>query len=67
VVELLTSSIASKGYSRSSMKVRSHEWLMDPNAFLKSIYSMYMSWFVSLASSSATISDCIYLVVLLLL
>jgi hypothetical protein len=67
VVELVymlpTSSIASREYPRSSMIVRTCGWLMDPNAFLKSMYSMYMSWFVSLASSSIAISVCICLVV----
>jgi hypothetical protein len=69
VVELVymlpTNSIASKGYLRSSMIVKSRVWSMEPKAFLKSMYNMYMSWFVSLASSSAAISICICLVVLL--
>ena len=44
-------SIASVGYPRSSMSANSLAWSIVPNAFLKSIYVMYMSLFVSLASS----------------
>ena len=38
-------------YPRSSMSVNSLAWSIEPNAFLKSIYVMYMSLLVSLASS----------------
>ena len=31
---------------------------IEPNAFLKSIYRMYMSWLVKQASSSAAINVC---------
>jgi hypothetical protein len=40
-------------------------WSIEPKAFLKSMYRMYISWFVSLASSSAAISIWICLEVLL--
>jgi hypothetical protein len=33
-------------------------WLIDPNAFLKSMYSKYMSCWVSFESSRAAISVC---------
>ena len=36
---------------------------MEPKAFLKSTYMMYMSWFVNLASSSAAIMVCVCLAV----
>ena len=44
-------SIASVGYPRSSMRASSRAWSIESNAFLKSIYVMYMSLFVSIASS----------------
>ena len=40
-------------------------WSRDPNAFLKSMYSKYMSWFVNLASSRVAIRSCSCLDVLL--
>jgi hypothetical protein len=36
----------------------SRAWSIDPNAFLKSMYSRYMSCCVNLESSSAAISVC---------
>ena len=44
------------GYPRSFIMARSLAWSMDPKAFLKSMYRIYMSWFVNLASSNAAIS-----------
>ncbi len=46
---------ASSGYPKSLVTASSLAWSRDPNAFLKSIYNRYMSWFVNLASSSAAI------------
>ena len=48
--------MASCGYPRSSIMARSLAWSMEPKAFLKSMYRMYMFWFVNRASSSAAIS-----------
>ena len=60
-----TSIIASVGYPRSFIIFRSLAWSNDPNAFLKSIYSRYISWFVNFASSSAAMRSCSCLAVLL--
>ena len=46
---------ASSGYPRSFVMANSLAWSREPKAFLKSMYNKYMSWFVNLASSSATI------------
>ena len=48
--------MASSGYPRSFIIARSLAWSMEPKAFLKSMYRMYMSCFVNLASSNAAIS-----------
>ena len=45
---------ASSGYPRSFVIANSLAWSREPKAFLKSIYSRYMSWFVNFASSSAS-------------
>ena len=46
---------ASSGYPRSFVMANSLAWSREPNAFLKSMYNKYMSWFVNLASSNAAI------------
>jgi hypothetical protein len=46
--------MTSFGYPRSFIMARSLAWSMEPKAFLKFMYRMYMSWFVNLASSNAT-------------
>ena len=46
---------ASSGYPRSFVMANSLAWSREPNAFLKSMYSRYMSWFVNFASSNAAI------------
>ena len=46
-----TSSTASWGNPRSSIKASSHVWLMKPNAFRKFLYVNYMSLFVNFVSS----------------
>lgn len=46
-----TSSTKSWGHPRSSIKASSHVWLMELNAFRKSVYVNYMSLFVNLVSS----------------
>jgi hypothetical protein len=40
------------------MMASSLTWSMDPNAFLKSMYSKYISCWVSFESSKAAISVC---------
>jgi hypothetical protein len=47
--------IVFNGYSKSSMRARSLAWLMEPKAFLKSMYGMYISLLVSLVFFSAPI------------
>ena len=54
----------SVGYPRSFIMAKSLAWSMEPNAFLKSMYRIYISWFVSLAFSSAPMSSWICLEVL---
>ena len=46
------------------MIARGRAWSIDLKAFLKSIYMMYISWFVNLASSGAAIMVCICLALL---
>ncbi len=48
--------ITSFGYPRSFIMARSLAWSMDPKVFLKSMYRIYISWFVNPASSNAAIS-----------
>jgi hypothetical protein len=57
--------MTSFGYPRSFIMARSLAWSMEPKAFLKFMYRMYISWFVNLASSNATISTWSWLDVLL--
>ena len=46
---------ASSGYPKSLVIANSLAWSREPKTFLRSIYNRYISWFVNLASSSATI------------
>jgi hypothetical protein len=48
---------ASTGYPKSFVIANSFAWSREPKAFLKSIYSRYISWLVNIASSSAAISS----------
>ena len=50
---LPTRLMTSVGYTRSFIVAKSLAWSMEPKAFLKSMYRIYMSWFVNLASSNA--------------
>ena len=56
---------ASSGYPKFLVIASSLAWSRDPKAFLKSMYSRYMSWFVNLASSSAAIRSWSCMAVLL--
>jgi hypothetical protein len=47
----------SLGYPKSFIMAKSLAWSMESKAFLKSMYRMYISWFVSIASSSAAINN----------
>ena len=42
--------MASLGYPRSFIRIRSLTWSMEPMAFLKCIYIMNMLWFVNFAT-----------------
>jgi hypothetical protein len=55
--------IASIGYPISSIIVSSLAWSIEPNAFLKSMYKMYMSCLVYFASSKGAMISCICLIV----
>ena len=48
--------ITSFGYPRSCIMVSSLASSIEPKTFLKSMYRMYMFWFVNLVSSSAAIN-----------
>ena len=51
-------STESAGYPKSLIMANSRGWSSDPNAFLKSMYSRNISWFVNLASSRAAMRIC---------
>ena len=57
--------MASFGYPRSFIMARSLAWSIEPKAFLKSMYRIFMSCFVNLASSNAAINTWSCLEVLL--
>jgi hypothetical protein len=50
--------MVSCGKPRSAMMASNRAWSMDPNAFFKSMYSRYMSCWVSLKSSKVAINVC---------
>ena len=55
---LLVKVTASSGYPRSFMMANSLAWPIDPKAFLKSIYSRYMSLLVKCTSSKVAVRSC---------